>query len=211
MRGAVGEIVRWWNSHGGRDLPWRSSPSPWGVLIAEFLLIQTDAAKVSKIYQRFLKRFPTPEALNSASESEVAEMLKPLGLYRQRAKRLKGLAAALCAEHRGKVPESLEDLKALPGVGDYIAGAVSLFAFGKATPLVDVNTSRVLLRILHGVDPPKRYVHDGGVREAAASIFWSREVAYALIDFAFAICRPKRPACSSCPASKYCAYAGRKQ
>ena len=205
------EIVRWWSAGGARKLPWRIALNPWAILAAEFLLIQTDAAKASQAYQHFLTRFPTPETLDSASESEVADVLKPLGLYRQRAKRLKNLAAALCSRHGGRVPESLEKLKALPGVGDYIAAAVSLFAFGKAAPLVDVNTSRVLFRILYGMDPPKRYMYDKSVREAAAAVPWSREVAYALIDFASAICRPKKPLCNKCPAGRYCAYVRRRQ
>ena len=104
------------------------------------------------------------------------------------------------------MPSNLEELKALPAVGDYVAAAVQLFAFGKPVPLIDVNTSRVLFRLFHGRDPPKRYMSDKEVRRLAKRVEWNREVAYALIDFAAAVCLPRNPNCAECPANRYCAY-----
>lgn len=206
---AINKVIQWWKAGGAREFPWRRSRTPWAILVAEILLIQTDAAKASQAYSAFISRFASPKELAAASESEVTEVLRPIGLYRQRAKRLKKIASIICSKYGGEVPKCFEKLKALPGVGDYIAAAVCLFAFGKPAPLLDVNTSRVLSRIVYGRDPPKRYMYDEKLRETAEYVSWSPEVAYALIDFASAVCLPKKPQCRECVAGEYCAYRAR--
>jgi A/G-specific adenine glycosylase len=210
LRSLVGEIVKWWHRIGARKYPWRETSDPWHVLVAEVLLIQTNAAKVVKVYEEFVKKYSTPAHLAEAEVSEVEELLRPLGLHKQRAKLLKQAAEVLCREYGCRVPETYEELRRLPGVGDYVASAVLLFAYGKPRPLVDVNVARVLCRLALGEDPPRRYSEDEVVARLAASIEWSREVALALIDFAATICTAKSPSCGICPARGGCSYARRR-
>jgi A/G-specific adenine glycosylase len=210
LRSLVGEIVKWWHRIGARKYPWRETSDPWHVLVAEVLLIQTNAAKVVKVYEEFVKKYSTPAHLAEAEVSEVEELLRPLGLHKQRAKLLKRAAEVLCREYGCRVPETYEELRRLPGVGDYVASAVLLFAYGKTRPLVDVNVARVLCRLALGEDPPRRYSEDEVVARLAASIEWSREVALALIDFAATICTAKSPSCGICPARGGCSYARRR-
>jgi A/G-specific adenine glycosylase len=210
LRSLVGEIVKWWHRIGARKYPWRETSDPWHVLVAEVLLIQTNAAKVVKVYEEFVKKYSTPAHFAEAEVSEVEELLRPLGLHKQRAKLLKQAAEVLCREYGCRVPETYEELRRLPGVGDYVASAVLLFAYGKTRPLVDVNVARVLCRLALGEDPPRRYSEDEVVARLAASIEWSREVALALIDFAATICTAKSPSCGICPARGGCSYARRR-
>ncbi|MCC6004102.1 MAG: hypothetical protein LM590_07155 [Thermofilum sp.] len=210
LRSLVGEIVKWWHRIGARKYPWRETSDPWHVLVAEVLLIQTNAAKVVKVYEEFVKKYSTPAHLAEAEVSEVEELLRPLGLHKQRAKLLKRAAEVLCREYGCRVPETYEELRRLPGVGDYVASTVLLFAYGKTRPLVDVNVARVLCRLALGEDPPRRYSEDEVVARLAASIEWSREVALALIDFAATICTAKSPSCGICPARGGCSYARRR-
>jgi A/G-specific adenine glycosylase len=174
LRSLVGEIVKWWHRIGARKYPWRETSDPWHVLVAEVLLIQTNAAKVVKVYEEFVKKYSTPAHLAEVEVSEVEELLRPLGLHKQRAKLLKQAAEVLCREYGCRVPETYEELRRLPGVGDYVASAVLLFAYGKTRPLVDVNVARVLCRLALGEDAPRRYSEDE-VARLAASIEWSHE------------------------------------
>ena len=154
-----------------------------------------------------MKKYSTPAHLAEAEVSEVEELLRPLGLHRQRAKLLKQAAEILCRKYGCRVPDSYEELRPLPGVGDYVASAVLLFAYGRPRPLVDINVARVLCRLVLGEDPPKKYSEDKSIAQLAASIEWSREVALALIDFAATICTTKSPSCGICPARGGCNYA----
>jgi A/G-specific adenine glycosylase len=178
--------------------------------VAEVLLIQTNAAKVVGVYREFVKRYPTPAHLAEADVSEVEELLRPLGLHKQRAKLLKQAAEVLYREYGCRVPETYEELHRLPGVGDYVASAVLLFAYGKPRPLVDVNVARVLCRLALGEEPPKERARSGVIAQLAADIEWSREVALALIDFAATICTARSPSCGICPARGSCSYAQRR-
>jgi len=208
---AITLIMKWWKNGNIRDFPWRRTTDPWKVLIAEVLLVQTDAPKVVKLYEEFLNKYPKPDSLAKAPTSEVAEVLKPLGLYRQRASRLKKLAEELCRKYCGQIPSSIEALKRLPGVSDYIASAVLLFAFGKKVTLLDVNIARILYRIVLGTDPPKRYMYDSIAWRLASLVEWSAEVAYALIDFAAAVCTSKNPKCAVCTIAPLCEYSRGRQ
>jgi A/G-specific adenine glycosylase len=207
---ALENIITWWHKRGARTYPWRETSDPWRILVAEVLLIQTNAAKVVGVYREFVKRYPTPAHLAEADVSEVEELLRPLGLHKQRAKLLKQAAEVLYREYGCRVPETYEELRRLPGVGDYVASAVLLFAYGKPRPLVDVNVARVLCRLALGEEPPKERARSGVIAQLAADIEWSREVALALIDFAATICTARSPSCGICPARGSCSYAQRR-
>jgi len=192
-----------------RQFPWRGERDPWRVLLAEVLLIQTDAARVAKVYPALVAEFPTPCRILEVGRERLEELLRPLGLYRQRARRLLELAERLKQKYGCKVPCDYEELRKLPGVGDYVAAATAVAACGQSAPTLDVNTARVLSRVVLGEDPPARYARGGRLRALASSVEWSRERLYAVLDFAAEVCS-KRPKCAACPIRRLCAYRQRE-
>ncbi len=124
-------LLRWFRRH-GRDLPWRRTRDPYRIVVSEFMLQQTQVARVEAYYHRFLERYPSIETLAAAPAAMVRESWEGLGYYR-RAANLHRLAQAVVAEHGGRVPDDLEALVRLPGVGRYTAGAVACFAYERPT------------------------------------------------------------------------------
>ena len=152
-----------WYRHSARDLPWRRPDflaryGAWGVLVSEFMLQQTPVARVIPHLEAWLARWPDPVALAAATPAEVLQQWANLG-YPRRALWLHGAARAIHDEHGGRTPRDVPALLALPGIGDYTARAVAVFAYGDRHPVVDTNTRRVIARAVHGVaqpDPPSR-------------------------------------------------------
>ena len=140
-------LLSWFHRH-GRDLPWRRTRDPYRVLVSEVMLQQTQVARVEAYYHRFLGVFPTVEALARARPARVREEWEGLGYYR-RAANLHRLARDVVRDHDGKIPDDIDMLRRLPGVGRYTAGAVASFAFERAVPAVDTNVARVLRRAFH--------------------------------------------------------------
>ena len=140
-------LIRWFRRH-GRDLPWRRTRDPYHVIVSEFMLQQTQVSRVEPYYCRFLKTYPSLEALAGASGTTVRESWAGLGYYR-RADNLHQLARQVLLEHGGAIPSDTEALRKLPGVGRYTAGAVASFAFERSTPAVDTNVARVIRRAFH--------------------------------------------------------------
>ncbi|WP_291765638.1 hypothetical protein [Caldivirga sp. UBA161] len=207
MIGGLSEVVgvvgglgprRWW--------PWRSRVDPWAVLIAEFLLIQTDAFKVSLTYEGFLRRFPTPCSILEVGQGEVEAMLKPLGLYRQRAERLRRAAEYIRDNYDCRVPCSYSELRGIPGVGDYIAAAVAIVACGESKPILDTNIARVLSRAVLGRNPSRRYMSDKELWMLVRQVKWNKELLYSIIDFASEVCTARNPKCTQCPIKNICKY-----
>jgi len=189
-----------------RQFPWREERDPWRVLLAEILLIQTDAARVAKVYPALVAEFPTPCQILEVGRERLEELLRPLGLYRQRARRLLELAEQLKQKYGCKVPCDYEELRKLPGVGDYVAAATAVAACGLSAPILDVNIARVLSRVVLGEDPPKRYMYDGRLRALVSGVEWNREKLYAIVDFAAEVCTIKKPKCDICPLKSFCKY-----
>jgi A/G-specific adenine glycosylase len=140
-------LLRWFRRH-GRDLPWRRTRDPYHVLVSEFMLQQTQVSRVEPYYRRFLESYPSIEALASASGSMVRESWAGLGYYR-RAENLHQLARRVVQDHGGAIPSDPDNLRKLPGVGRYTAGAVASFAFERSAPAVDTNVARVIRRAFH--------------------------------------------------------------
>ena len=136
-----------WYGEAHRDLPWREDRDPYRILVSEMMLVQTTVAAVVPYFARFLARFPTVSALAEADEAEVLKAWEGLGYYR-RARQLHAAARAIVADHGGVFPDDPEAIRALPGVGRYIAGAILSFAFDRPAPIVEANTQRVLARWL---------------------------------------------------------------
>jgi A/G-specific adenine glycosylase len=200
------ERILSWARENLRDFPWRRISDPYVVLITEKMLQQTDFGHVRKVWQEFFKRFPTVQDLALASEEEIASILRPLGLWRQRARQLKALASALLTKYGGNVPCRYEDLISLPGVGDYVARATLLFACGVPTYLLDVNSRKVISRFF-------LYPKGGSDREIAEILrlvtprdpVESRIFGWGIIDFSALVCA-KKPKCYRCPLNERCSY-----
>ena len=137
-------LLSWFRRH-GRDLPWRRTRDPYHIVVSEFMLQQTQVSRVEQYYARFLAEYPTIQDLARATPARVREAWQGLGYYR-RAINLQRLAETVVREQGGVMPEGVEDLRRLPGVGRYTAGAVASFAFEQAEPAVDTNVERVIRR-----------------------------------------------------------------
>lgn len=135
-----------WFSKNGRLFPWRSDKEPYHNLVAEFLLQKTNAEKVEPVYVQLVSRYPTVADLAKADLAELSALMEPLGL-RYRIQRLKATAETLSEKFGDLVPNTFEELRGLPGVGDYMANAILCFAFGQPRLLIDTNSARVLTRV----------------------------------------------------------------
>src|SRR3989441_5209319 len=138
-------LLAWYDAN-RRDLPWRRTRDPYRILIAEYLLQRTRIASGVPYYHRFLKRFPSVQALAAAPLDDVLAVWEGLGFYR-RARNLHAAAQAIVERFGGEIPRSYDDLESLPGMGPYTAGAVASIAFGIPVPAVDGNVTRVIVRL----------------------------------------------------------------
>jgi len=199
-------VILRWARENLRDFPWRRVSDPYRVLVTEKLLQQTDFGHVRKVWEEFFKRFPTVKDLAEASEDEIATTLRPLGLWRQRARQLKKLAETVLLKYGGEVPCDYEKLVRLPGVGDYIARATLTFACNKPTYILDVNTRKVIARFFYY---PKN-VEDRAII-AILELVTPKEPEeckvfnWGIIDFSALICS-RKPKCDKCPLKEKCAY-----
>lgn len=198
-----------WAKEYGRDFPWRSeTASGYEKIVVEVLLQRTRAEKVRMFYPAFLSQFPSWEFLANASTGEIEEALKPLGLWKQRAPRLAGLAGAITSRNN-TWPLDREELESLPGVGQYIANAVLLFIHGQARPLMDASMAR-LLRRFFGMAVLKVDIRYDGELHALANNILSKGDAtwlnWGMLDIAAIYCKPKAPNCLACPLKQECSY-----
>jgi A/G-specific adenine glycosylase len=200
-------LLRWFRRH-GRDLPWRRTRDPYSVLVSEFMLQQTQVARVEPYYARFLERWPSIRDLAEAAPDAVRECWQGLGYYR-RAENLHRLAQTVVREHAGVIPDDPERLRALPGIGRYTAGAVASFAFERPAPAVDTNVARVLRRAFH-----PRLAGPGAERrlEATAALLLPRRRGaaawafnQAIMELGAVVCTARVARCGECPVRAACA------
>jgi A/G-specific adenine glycosylase len=204
------KLVRWFHRH-GRDLPWRRTRDPYHIVVSEFMLQQTQAARVVGYYSRFLQRYPTIESLASAPPHMVRECWDGLGYYR-RAANLHRLAREVVHERAGMIPSDPAELRRLPGVGRYTAGAIASFAFERSTPAVDTNVARVLRRAFH---PRARKSLPQRVWKTAEQLMPRRGKAawsfnQAIMELGALICTARQARCGMCPVRPVCATGRRK-
>lgn len=203
----IRRILGTWARLNSQRFPWRSRSAGWHGLVAEILLQRTRARQVLPVYLEFVRRFPTPKSVASARLSEIRRVFSSLGLH-WRAKLLHKLGLAL-SKSRGNVPDSLNELLALPGVGPYAASAWLSFHRGRRAAIVDSNTVRWLARVTGRAYGPETR-RSRWVREAVEELTPSqrvREFNYGMLDFTMLVCRPK-PRCEVCPfAESICRYA----
>ena len=201
------KLVRWYERH-GREFPWRHASSCYDRVIAELLLQRTQAATVSAFYPTFLRAYPTWERLASARESDLQHLLKPLGLWRQRARMFVKLSRAL-AELEYKLPCTREELERLPGISQYMASAILLLCYGHKEPLLDVNMARILERV-YGPRKLADIRYDPFLQEIAHSTVQVEDpttVNWAVMDLAATTCLRNAPKCFECPLADMCRYA----
>lgn len=198
-----------WFDRNARPFPWRSGRPrrPYALLVAEVLLQQTRAERVVGAYDRLLRRFPDAASLARATSAEVLAQWQGLGYY-QRALRLQRAAIELVTHHGGLIPDDLDALRALPGVGRYTAHALAAQAFGHALIAVDANVRRVGARVL-GLHEPATHAIEGGLRALllaphGAAAGRRGDVAEALIELGATVCTPRAPACHACPLRTAC-------
>jgi A/G-specific adenine glycosylase len=198
-------LLDWYDRH-GRTLPWRTSRDPYHVWLSEIMLQQTQVATALPYYQRFLRRLPTLEHLARARQATVLKLWEGLGYY-SRARNLHAAAKQVVGEHDGQLPETVEQLQTLPGIGRYTAGAIASIAFGRDEPVVDGNVMRVLARL---------FCIDSDLRDARSRPpFWSLaerllptgragDFNQAMMDLGATVCTPRRPVCEDCPLQADC-------
>lgn len=185
-----------------RDLPWRHESDPYRIWVSEAMLQQTRVETVIPYYRRWLELFPDVEALAAATRDQVLLAWQGLGYYRRAAHLHEG-ARVVRERHGGRVPDTLEALRELPGVGAYTAGAVASIAFGRAVPAVDGNAKRVLARLFDEPAPTAAWLRRraGALVDPARPGDWNQ----ALMELGATVCTSRAPACSDCPLSPWCA------
>ncbi len=206
-------LLQWYVAE-HRDLPWRSTHDPYVILVSEMMLQQTQVQRVLPKYEQFLTAFPTLADLAAASTADVISVWVPLG-YNMRAVRLQSIARQVMNEFDGSIPDTIEELLTLKGIGRYTAGAIACFAFKKQVAMVDTNIHRVLHRVFLGLDlteprltNDQRLTFAERVLPQGDAYDWNQ----ALMDLGATTCTSTNPQCTRCPLQDVCkAYAEMSQ
>ena len=195
-----------WYREVKRDLPWRKDREPYHVWLSEIMLQQTRVEAVKGYYTRFLTALPTVEALANCDDDSLHKLWEGLGYY-SRVRNLKKAANVIMTEHGGEFPGEYAAIRALPGIGDYTAGAICSICFGHPTPAVDGNVLRVISRIQDDAAPIDLPARKKEVQTRLAEIYPEEagDFTQALMELGATLCGPNRkPACESCPCRDFC-------
>ena len=204
-------VLTWYDSR-GRRLGFRSTRDPYAILVSEVMLQQTQVSRVEQAWPRFLARFPTVGALAEASIGDVLRAWTGLG-YNRRALNLHRLARVVLAEHGGRLPDDVDVLERLPGVGRYTARAIAAIAFGRPVGPIDTNVRRVIGRVIGRATGPA--IGPAPTRGAAELQALCDDLVpddrpadwtHALMDIGATLCRPADPDCAPCPVRPWCRY-----
>ena len=198
-------LLEWWDA-GHADLPWRRSRDPYAIWVAEVMLQQTQVASVIPYFQRWMANFPDVEALAVAYLDEVLKLWEGLGYY-SRARNLHAAATTVCTEYGGQIPDSVDELMKLKGIGPYTAGAIASIAFGRPAPVLDGNVTRVISRLWD--------IEENVTRSSTRKQLWhlaERMIDHkrpgdfnqALMELGQRICLPVLPLCQQCPLAAQC-------
>ena len=197
-----------WHRRRGRDFEWRDAETCYERIIAELLLQRTQAPTVARFYPEFIYQYPSWESLAAAEEADLQELLKPIGLWRRRARTFVKLAKAV-TQYGGQLPENREELESLPGISQYIASAVRLLCHGEKELLLDANAARVLERVF-GKRRLADIRYDPYLQELGRLISHANEpisVNWGILDLAATICVRLTPRCHQCPLTEICGFA----
>jgi A/G-specific adenine glycosylase len=200
-------LLAWYRRH-GRDLPWRRTTDPYHILVSEVMLQQTQVDRVLPKYEEWLTKYPSLQALADAPERDVSATWRPLG-YNIRPRRLHAIARESVARYGGELPSDEATLLSFKGIGEYTAGAVMSFAFGKRAAILDTNVARVLFRIFVGRGEPKAHAMKKHLWRVSRTVLPHRHVFdfnQALMDFGATLCTARKPACPRCPMQSACTW-----
>ena len=198
-------VERWYKTH-QRPLPWRMNPTPYSIWLAEIIFQQTRIEQGMKYYLNFIQRYPDIQTLADADEDEILRMWQGLGYYSRAINLLK--TARLLARNGGTFPKDTDQLKRLPGIGPYTAGAIASIAFGQRTPLVDGNVTRLITRFF-GINAPVnqpdtvKLIQTMAKRLVELSLSPS-DYNQGLMDMGSLLCKPVKPYCNECPLVNRC-------
>ncbi|MFE5673283.1 A/G-specific adenine glycosylase [Agromyces sp. NPDC056523] len=207
--GIAPAVVAWF-AHAARPLPWRAADvSPWAVLVSEFMLQQTQVARVQPRWAEWVRRWPTPAALAAEPASEAVRAWDRLG-YPRRALWLHRAATEIVERHGGEVPRDLDALLGLQGIGPYTARAIAAFAFGDRHPVVDTNTRRVIARAVDGAAEAGAPATARDLAAMEQLLPTDREAAHRFnagaMELGATVCTARSPRCDACPIADLCAW-----
>jgi A/G-specific adenine glycosylase len=195
-----------WYRRNGRDLPWRTTADPYHILVSEVMLQQTQVDRVLPKYHEWIAKYPSLQALAKAPERDVTETWRPLG-YNIRPRRLQAIARESVARYGGELPDDEATLRSFKGIGEYTAGAVMSFAFGKRAAILDTNVARVLFRVFVGRGDAKSHAMKKHLWAVSRTVLPHRHVFdfnQALMDFGATLCTARKPKCLICPMREGC-------
>ena len=195
-----------WYRESRRQLPWRETTEPYKIWLSEIMLQQTRVEAVKGYYARFLEALPTVEALAGCDDEMLHKLWEGLGYY-SRVRNLKKAARVILERHNGSFPNTYEEVLALPGIGEYTAGAVCSIAFGLPTPAVDGNVLRLCARLADDPSPIDLPATKKALQSALAQIYprEAGDFTQALIELGATLCGPNRaPDCQRCPCAGFC-------
>jgi len=199
------KLIAWFKKN-QRDLPWRARRTPYTVWISEIMLQQTQVSQVEPYYRRFLDRFPDIQTLAEAPLERVLKTWEGMGYY-SRARHIHQTAGILCHRFKGEIPEKIEDLLKLPGIGRSTAGAILSLAYGQPAPVLDGNIRRVLIRFFYIDQDPGKTETINLLWKIASRILPAKTPDLfneALMELGALICSPKNPDCLRCPIQTGC-------
>lgn len=196
-----------WQKDNYRDFPWRHTKDPYKIMIAEFMLHRTRADQVVPVYHDFIKKYPDVDSLADADPVEVSNVTKNLGLH-WRGKHFVNSALFIRNNFRSKIPNSRDKLLSVPGIGDYVAGAILTVVFNKKEWVVDSNIARFLNRF-YGLNLKGEIRRKRRLIEISKRLYQttsSEQLTFALLDFTAIVCKPVKPMCCSCTVKIKCNY-----
>jgi len=200
--------ILYWYDNNKRSLPWRKKNSQikreYYTLVSEFMLQQTQVSTVIPYFKKFIKNIPNLESLTNINEKKLLKYWEGLGYY-SRVRNLKKTAKIVVSKYKKKLPNTLEELKTLPGIGDYTASAILSIAFNKPFIPIDGNVERIIKRILN-LKSEKEISKENIVKKKKflGTSNRSSDYAQALMELGALVCKPKNPLCTKCPIIKNC-------
>ncbi len=200
------DVLLPWFAENRRELPWREDKQPYHIWLSEIMLQQTRVEAVKDYYARFLETLPTIEKLANADDELLTKLWEGLGYY-SRVRNLKKAAIAIMEQYDGKFPQTYEDVRKLPGIGDYTAGAICSIAFNQKTPAVDGNVLRVFSRLTDDDTPIDTPAMKKKTAAALKAVYPENagDFTQAMMELGATICGPNRkPDCGSCPCQDKC-------
>ena len=195
-----------WYWENRRELPWRKTKEPYHIWLSEIMLQQTRVEAVKGYYARFLETLPTIESLANCDDEVLHKLWEGLGYY-SRVRNLKKAAKVIMEQHEGQFPKRYEDVRALPGIGDYTAGAICSICYDLPTPAVDGNVLRVIARLTEDATPIDLPARKKAVQEQLTAIYPAQagEFTQALMELGATLCGPNwKPRCEECPCREIC-------